>query len=329
MTMELLTHTGGDLDHLSERAEAFARIATVDGNTEDWDAQLSALTLAFVDSLLAGDTQALEFAADPLRDRLATLYGEAAERGHGREVRGWFMALLSMCRWGLQRLPAPEELQYQPGTQPYEFLMLLAKDRATTSSTVKQQLNTGDSQVSRTGRDLASSGLVVQRRAGRQALWELTPRGRQAVDRLQQHGHTDTQRQAVTAGETRDSATGRRSKAKTAAARTSDALQRRDANSGRGQRRQRIAGNVSVSDAPAMAAFKDDSGAVRHVVRADTGGWAVKIKPSDARAQTTANTKKEALARARDQLGRSGGVLFEHQTDGSVKPPQRVRAKHD
>jgi hypothetical protein len=59
-----------------------------------------------------------------------------------------------------------------------QFLSALYPDRALSSSDLKRGLHTSDSQVSGVGGTLLAAGLVVQRRAGRVAIWELAPRGR-------------------------------------------------------------------------------------------------------------------------------------------------------
>src|SRR5688572_18262616 len=93
---------------------ALERLAHVDPSQAGWDQELLAVTMGIVDALLEADAPALQSATDPLRDRLAQLFDEG---GNAREVRGWLLALLSVTRWGLERLPDPDELRLARNTQ--------------------------------------------------------------------------------------------------------------------------------------------------------------------------------------------------------------------
>lgn len=273
------------------RIATFERLGSINARAAGWDRQLSALTAVLVDTLLAGDTASLQAASDPIRDRLAQLYGDEAEQGQGRELRGWLMALLAMTRLGLERLPAPEDLQYQQGTQPFQFLVSLTEERAMASSQIKEALSTGDSQVSRTGRDLIAAGLVLQRRAGRQALWELTPRGRQLVRRLEAEPTPATSRKQTSGP--------RPSASKTPA---------------NARRRRAAARPVAIRAYRGGAAPRE----VRHVV--PRGREWVVAKTSDGRPIARLETKQAALTRARTILGNlGGGKLVEHTLKGSQR----------
>ena len=50
------------------------------------------------------------------------------------------------------------------------------------STELRQLLKTDETQVSRTGRRLLEAGLVSRRKVGRHVFWELTPRGRRALE---------------------------------------------------------------------------------------------------------------------------------------------------
>jgi DNA-binding MarR family transcriptional regulator len=63
------------------------------------------------------------------------------------------------------------------------MLRALEREGPQTSTQLRDDLATSDSQISRTGQQLLAHGLVSQRRVGRQALWELTPRGGELVRR--------------------------------------------------------------------------------------------------------------------------------------------------
>ena len=160
------------------RSTALARLTRADLTADGWDAELSSATVDLVDAILEADATALEQATDPLRDVLADL---PAANGHAREARGWLLALLAMTRSALQRMPAAEELALARNTHAWGFLTALAEAPARTGAEVRERLGTSESQLSRVGRGLLGRGLVVQRRLGREVLWELTPRGRQLL----------------------------------------------------------------------------------------------------------------------------------------------------
>lgn len=157
---------------------ALQRLDRLDPENERWEAELSALSMGVVDALLAGDTAALEAAADPLRDALSSLF---EDNGHAREIRGWLLGLLSATRWGAERLPSPDELALSHNTMAWTMLTFL-ENETRSSADLKLELDTSASQISRTGRDLLARGLVMQRRIGRQALWEIAPRGHQLLN---------------------------------------------------------------------------------------------------------------------------------------------------
>src|SRR3954447_16606691 len=74
------------------RMAALDRLDQLSTDSEDWEGELAAITLGFVDALLEGDSEALAEAGDPLRDRLPSLFGQDA---HAAEIRGWLLALLA------------------------------------------------------------------------------------------------------------------------------------------------------------------------------------------------------------------------------------------
>jgi hypothetical protein len=161
------------------RVAALDRLARLDPSDAAWQAELSAVTLGLVDAILCADVEALEATTDPLRDALADI---STDTGHAREIRGWLLGMLSFTEWSLQRLPSPDEIELIHDTHARRFLEALCRaDQPLGSKDLRQHLSTGDSQISRTGRELMARGLVVQRRIGRTALWEPTPRGRQLL----------------------------------------------------------------------------------------------------------------------------------------------------
>jgi DNA-binding MarR family transcriptional regulator len=165
-------------------AAALQRLHALDPRAGSWESELSGVTLAFVDAILHADVQALSAAGDPLRDELARL---PLEGGHVKEIRGWLLALLAFCEWSVQRLPSPAELELAQDSRALQFLDHLAHASTSLSSAeLRKRLDVDDSSLSRTGRKLLGRGLVVQRRLGRTASWELTPRARQLLREVKQ-----------------------------------------------------------------------------------------------------------------------------------------------
>ena len=136
-------------------------------------ARREAVALGLVDAVLAGDDQALGATLDALRDARARTTGD-------RELSGWLDAAIAFAHWGLERVPASPAVA--EGTQAHDFLRVLDGSARLGSTELRRLLETDETQVSRTGRRLLESGLVTRRRVGRQAFWQLTPRGRRALE---------------------------------------------------------------------------------------------------------------------------------------------------
>jgi len=146
-----------------------ARIAKLD---ED-PGRREAVTLGLIDALLEGDEETLAAALDALRDAHARASGD-------RELTGWLEAAIGFAHWGLERVPSRTTLA--PGTQAHDFLRLLDGAPQLGSTELRRLLETDETQVSRTGRRLLESGLATRRKVGRQAFWQLTPRGQRALE---------------------------------------------------------------------------------------------------------------------------------------------------
>jgi AcrR family transcriptional regulator len=136
-------------------------------------ARLDAVALGLVDAVLEGDSETLGAALDALRD--------ARARTAGRErLLGWLDAAIAFAHWGLERAPSPSGVAQ--GTQAHAFLSRLDGSPQVGSAELRRLLETDDTQVSRTGHRLLDSGLVTRRKVGRQVFWQLTPRGRRALE---------------------------------------------------------------------------------------------------------------------------------------------------
>ena len=157
------------LNNARERA-VLARIAKLDADP----GRREAVALGLVDALLEGDEGTLAGGLRALRD------ARALADDNDRELIGWLDAAIAFAHWGLER--APSGVPVAQGTQAHDFLSVLDGSKQLGSAELRHMLETDDTQVSRTGRQLLESGLVTRRKVGRQAFWRLTPRGRTALE---------------------------------------------------------------------------------------------------------------------------------------------------
>ena len=152
------------------RADALVRrIERLDADP----ARLEAVALGLVDSLLERDGETLAAALRALRDARARANGD-------QELVGWLDAAIACAHWGLERVPSPAAVAQ--GTQAHDFLCALDGSARLGSADLRRLLEIDETQVSRTGRRLLESGLVTRRKVARQVFWQLTPRGRRALE---------------------------------------------------------------------------------------------------------------------------------------------------
>ena len=150
------------------RAEALVgRIARLGAEP----ARREAVSLGLVDALLERDHDTLAAALQALRD---------ARADGDPELVGWLDAAIAFAHWGLERVPS--QAAVAQGTQAHEFLAALDGSPRLGSTELRRLLEVDETQVSRTGRRLLETGLVTRRKVGRQAYWELTPRGQRALE---------------------------------------------------------------------------------------------------------------------------------------------------
>jgi AcrR family transcriptional regulator/DNA-binding transcriptional ArsR family regulator len=135
--------------------------------------RLDAVGLGLVDAVLEADAETLGAALDALRNA-------RARAGEEEQLLGWLDAAIAFAHWGLERVASPAGVAR--GTQAHEFLTMLEGSPQLGSAELRQLLETDETQVSRTGRRLLDSGLVTRRKVGRQVFWQLSPRGRRALE---------------------------------------------------------------------------------------------------------------------------------------------------
>jgi AcrR family transcriptional regulator len=135
--------------------------------------RLDAVALGLVDAVLEGEAETLAASLDALRDARARARG-------AEQLLGWLDAAIAFAHWGLERVPSPSSVAR--GTQAHEFLHMLDGSPQLGSAELRRLLETDETQVSRTGRRLLDSGLVTRRKVGRRVFWQLSPRGRRALE---------------------------------------------------------------------------------------------------------------------------------------------------
>jgi DNA-binding MarR family transcriptional regulator len=295
------------------RSAAWRQIAELDPHMDGWEAQLSGLTMVLVDAVLALDADTLESLGDPIRDRLAQLAGETRAE---REMHGWLKAWLATARWTLQRLPSDDENALRHNTQAWQFLDALWSDPNQTSTDLRRAIGTGESQVSRVGRDLRARGLVTQRRAGRTAIWELTPRGRQLVGKLRQDNqHVREVRTRRASGGRARRGSGSRTGASSRQAAAPALLLSTDTHT------------LPKSSGRSGAKTSEPVKAERYVLPRGEGGWKI-ATGIDGRTVAKAETKQQAVERAKQIVGNAGGgVVVPVDKHGNPGRPMTVRAR--
>jgi AcrR family transcriptional regulator len=153
-----------------DRAHAIShRIRRLD----DDPGRRDAVALGLVDALLERDDRSLAAALDALRTARAVTDDHDA-------LTAWIDAAISFAHWGLDRVASP--VAAARGTQAYDFMSALAGSSQLGSTEFCLLLETHETQVSRTGRRLLEQGFVTRRKIGRQVFWQLTPRGRDALE---------------------------------------------------------------------------------------------------------------------------------------------------
>jgi AcrR family transcriptional regulator len=148
------------------------------------DGRLEPIALGLVDALLDADETTLRTALEALRGARGRALAAEPEPGPERErLLGWLAGMIAVAQWALERLTPESTMAAVPaGSQAHSFLQALDRSPQVGSAQLRQMLETDETQVSRTGRRLLESGLVSRRKVGRHVFWELTPRGRRALE---------------------------------------------------------------------------------------------------------------------------------------------------
>lgn len=280
----------------SRRAAMEARIDALSDVPQLDEPARQALTLALVDTLLVADVATLDTALGRLGQLVVRHTDDSLSAT--TFATGWLSALHAVAYWATERLPASDGVTVHATTLAGRFLSALEASAPRTSSQLRDELQTTDPQISRTGRQLLAAGFVVQRRTGKYVHWELTPRGRQAISPAQSSsGQANPAPQHV-----QGSAFFLKTHTRPA---KSEAARRNNVTSARSGPRLEL----TVEPAPG-------------------GGWVVQGSHRK-RPIAKADTKRAALEQAREHLAATdrGGVLNVMGLDGQLQRSGTVTAR--
>lgn len=148
-------------------------------DTKARDGWFRAVASELVPGLVRGDPEEVA----RRREDLARLWADAQRRGDDLASLAT-TALLVVQDGVLGDLAALEHIRLARDSVAARLLQAVADSPGSGQTELAEQVGAAEATVSREGARLEDQGLVVRRRVGRQRLWELTPRGHQAVERL-------------------------------------------------------------------------------------------------------------------------------------------------
>jgi hypothetical protein len=184
-----LTTTG----RISEFDRILASFAQATGQGADRSTRreglFNALAMLLVDSTLDGDEPALDFAFEQLQQHYGASRRQSASSAEEAEDRGRLLALIDVAKWGLERvMPLDLLVEFEVSSHAHYLLRAIAHNPGITNTRLVDEFDLDPAQVSRLGSRLELSGMARKRRVGRYNLWEITPRGVQALGILDAGG---------------------------------------------------------------------------------------------------------------------------------------------
>ena len=146
--------------------------------------------MLLVDSVLDGDEPALDFAFEQLQQQYGVSQRDSSTVDDERsEDRGRLLALIDVAKWGLERvMPLDMLVEFEVSSHAHDLLRAISDNPGITNTRLEEEFELDAAQVSRLGSRLELSGVARKRRAGRYNLWEITPRGVQALGILDAGG---------------------------------------------------------------------------------------------------------------------------------------------
>ncbi|WP_406722911.1 hypothetical protein OG968_24255 [Streptomyces althioticus] len=152
------------------------------GDHKVCDRWAAAVSRWIIDASLLGDAENLHVGLETLRSAHVRL----PAAGDTARAEAQVTAMMETMRAALDRARQAElEDTLDPSTRAAKMLTLIYEVPGITSTQLKEDLETGESQVSRSGRALAERGLVIKTRHGAERRWRTTPRGAVAARKLQ------------------------------------------------------------------------------------------------------------------------------------------------
>jgi DNA-binding MarR family transcriptional regulator len=133
-----------------------------------------------VDIVLNVDQTAAQGAAEQLRALLAKWRSHDGD--DWQRAIGTARALLTVATVAASRMPSERALSsVGVGTHAHRMLRTLSERALLSGGELAAALGVDLTEVSRTARKLLAEGCVLRSKAAQQALWEITPRGREAL----------------------------------------------------------------------------------------------------------------------------------------------------
>jgi DNA-binding MarR family transcriptional regulator len=153
------------------------------------DEKAYALAMLIVDATLDGDEASLHTASRQLQIVYRALVRTSPDPEDRAEDRGRVLALLDVASWGMERAlswSALAELEFD--SSAHQFLKAVSEQPGMTNHALAQEIGISEAEASRVGRRLADVSLAAKRRLGRRNHWEVTPKGIQTLELLENGG---------------------------------------------------------------------------------------------------------------------------------------------
>jgi DNA-binding MarR family transcriptional regulator len=175
------------------RAEAASLIDVAEPTSAD--GAIGAVVRAVADACLASDGPAMECAVSSLQVAAGDWENRGADEDRSVEAewaehRGRLYGVVELVTWLLQsRMAMASAKSVEPGSHAHRMLSLLlpgddGRRDPLSSGDIAKRLGVDKTQVSRTGRELIERGLAATSSLGRKTFWDITPRGRYALEQL-------------------------------------------------------------------------------------------------------------------------------------------------
>jgi DNA-binding MarR family transcriptional regulator len=183
MATRSLVRNRADRSHRAEAVQAAIADVHPDDLTEGvFDAV--AMTVADAAAADPAENETLRLLADQLDRLIAELHAALEEGDEERvEAQGRLLGYRQVVHWVLQRAVSDSVIHdLNPRTHAYAFLRLVDDRPGMSNSELMARLGVSESEVSRVGRRIYGAGLAQKRRIGGVNYWEVTPRGKRALE---------------------------------------------------------------------------------------------------------------------------------------------------